>query len=124
MGRERFRPKQINAELRELDVIVGQSGTAAKAHCQIGIAERALCVPACQWCPPDSAIGTNSATRPGGIYCRSRLRQAMRAVLEKIDANLDRFKEITPFDEQSSANDQADQMAAVYMEIYATGLKQ
>jgi len=129
MGLERFIPKQINAKLRELAVIVGQCGPAAKACCQIGIAERALyqwlCVQACQWYPADSSIGTNSPPpAPGGTYCRSRLRQAMRVVLEKIDANLERFKEITPFDEQSSANDQTEQMAAVYMEIYATGLIQ
>ena len=42
MGRQRFTLEQINAKLREVDVIVGRSGSAVEACRQIGIAEQAL----------------------------------------------------------------------------------
>ena len=42
MGRQRFTLEQINAKLREVDVIVGRSGSAVEACRQIGIAEQTL----------------------------------------------------------------------------------
>lgn len=43
----------------------------------------------------------------------------MRRVLETIDANPEHYKGLAPFDHLRSADDQADQMAAVYGEVIA-----
>jgi len=42
MGRQPYTAEQINAKLREVDVIVGRGGTAVEACRQIGIAEQTL----------------------------------------------------------------------------------
>ena len=43
MGRQRFTPEQIIAKLREVDVIVGQGGTAVEACRQIGMPNLHFC---------------------------------------------------------------------------------